>query len=640
MLRKLNKQPLLLTAFRNARGEIQKTPIKSIGKSGESQDWVKYGQSQSFYYQNNISNIGFLTYTMNGNENNNFIKYVPVGDDYYEAQDGYYVFSARTSTYQRLSNFVLRVKTKISEVNIIGNESCKYLFEILKNDSVNTVSISVENIKNLISEIERNFPDMFLMTDKIKNAKECFKHIISILIGKPIPAKTYFTYFGWSPIHDGRRTFLHGGLEICNSDKKLPELTNANIDVIRRNLCQIFNIATDNIILPLFVYQGEAFMDAIFSDAGYQLQNSLMAIAKTGSFKTQLFKVIFAPFSPANEKIYTIRSSMASLNILHERCFDDVFVNDDFNVEGSQQETNSLKSKIWNLVRAYSDKTPRAKYAGFNQISQNALRGGCVFTAEEELSGEITSSTMRYIKVYFETRPNAEILSFFQVHPEILRNFWAVFIMYLEKNYIKIMEQVKHEFPEFRKKYENKFSHARLADIGIHAIICAQNIKNVFIDTGIMQHETASAWIVNFEDVIMNMLERQDRDSRHDTPEVQYIKAIFDMINDGNLKIADKIDYYVENLANFDGYKTNNDIFLKNHQTYTKIITYYEKVRGYYGTSLRATNKLLKKLNLVDHDNTGCLKRASDRIPNRPRMLALKVDMCVKLINGGNNYEQ
>ena len=62
------------------------------------------------------------------------------------------------------------------------------------------------------------------------------------------------------------------------------------------------------------------------------------------------------------------------------------------------------------------------------------------------------------------------------------------------------------------------------------------------------------------------------------------------------LKIADKIDYYVENLANFDGYKTNNDIFLKNHQTYTKIITYYEKVRGYYGTSLRATNKLLKKL--------------------------------------------
>ena len=58
------------------------------------------------------------------------------------------------------------------------------------------------------------------------------------------------------------------------------------------------------------------------------------------------------------------------MNVMTEQCLDDVLVIDDFNLEGTRAEVLQKMKLMRGLIRGYSDKTPRTKYGGNDNIKQ------------------------------------------------------------------------------------------------------------------------------------------------------------------------------------------------------------------------------------------------------------------------------
>ncbi|MCI1823282.1 MAG: hypothetical protein LKI76_05040 [Megasphaera sp.] len=554
-----------------------------------------------------------------------------LGDGYYLGTDGLYMTN-HNDTIVRFSNYYVHITERCITIDEDNNRTESVDLVIVVNGKQYQNVIPVKNYKSLLYFLDRNLPECTLFTESVRAAKDCFKHVLSLLYGKyqgQITEK--YSYFGWSNLRtNGTRYFLHGGRNDCLSAKKLVAIENIkNADL--RTALKIFQIAGKKVVYPLMMYQAEAFLDALFTDAKHPIQHTLMAVASTGSKKTSLFRVIFAPFDPAEDKVYTVRSTEASMKILHGKHRDDVFVVDDFNEEGTKTQVQATINKIHHLVRAYSDKTPQAMYAGPNRIRKYCIRGGCVFTAEEEIAGEILSASVRYLKVYFDAMPNEEILTFFQNNPQILQQFWSAFIYYVEANYANIVGYIQSTFTSMRKT-EVKFKFDRLKDTGIAMTITACIISKFLQNIGLSTNEEGSLWVQDVYQTIFDLVSSQDQQTNPLRPEIKFLVAVYDCMGSGQLPIASDLSHYIANLSQYRGYWDKENIMLQASNSYVLVSDYYKQKNDHLGINEPALGKVLKEKDLTEHDTTGCLKKASSRIPGRPRMLCLKNELCRQAI--------
>ncbi|MGE1062410.1 hypothetical protein NXG27_07255 [Megasphaera paucivorans] len=554
-----------------------------------------------------------------------------LGDGYYLGTDGLYMIN-HNDTIVRFSNFSVYIQEKYVSIDEEDNRTESVNLMIIVDSKKYEFPIPVRRYKSLMHFLDGNIPECTLFSERVRTAKECLKHALSLLYGKyqgPVTEK--YSYFGWSHKRsDGTRYFLHGGRNDCLSVKKLVAMENIKTADLKTAL-QVFQIAGKRVVYPLMLYQAEAFLDALFTDAKHPIQHTLMAVACSGSKKTSLFRVIFAPFDSEEDKAYTVRSTEASMKILHGKHRDDVFVVDDFNEEGTKIQIQAVINKIHHLVRAYSDKTPQAMYAGPNRIRKYCIRGGCVFTAEEEIAGEILSASVRYLKVYFDTLPNENILTLFQDNPQLLQQFWSAFIYYVEANYANIVGYIKSTFNCMRQT-EKKFKFDRLKDTGIAMTITAYVMAQFLKEAGLSTNEEASQWVQDVHQTIFDLVSRQDQQTNPLRPEVKFLVALYDCMGSGQLQIASDLSHYIANLSQYRGYWDKETIMLQASNSYVLASDYYRQKDDHLGISERELCKILKAKNLIEHDTTGCLKKASSLIPGRPRMLCLKDELCRQTI--------
>lgn len=559
---------------------------------------------------------------------------ISLGDDYFEDNDGYY-FKNGERDYRRFTNFTLGIISRVHLVNRHGDEKILMRISLWKTgEKIGELSLEIEEYKALDRQVDKKHPQCHVLVDKIPNAKERFKHVLSLLLEKEcFPEENMFDFWGWGkPDADGSRQFYHGGRSDCSSSKCLANPIDATERIIAlEKAWKIFEVGPREVIYPLFIYGAAAYLDAIFTDSGHPLAHCMMAIAPSGSLKTHLFKTIYAPFVPEQERLFTVRSTAASMNILHEKTFDDMLVIDDFNAEGSHKEKMLKMANLQALIRIYSDKTPRAKCGENGDIKQYDVRGGCGFSGEESMSGELLSSTLRYIKVVFAEKLNGEKLRIFQDDHAIMLTFFSEFIRHAEKNYIKICEQFRLNFELARSRYSD-IKALRLRDSLVHMTFTSAVVADFMVENDGLSAKESMAWLAEFENVLHEIISSQEQNSTPLEPKLQYIEAIWDLVGTGKVQIALSIEAYCRNIANYIGYVDGDLYMLKKTDIYKAVCDHFSLRRGYFPTSEEEISKVLKNAGITHCDAGGCLKKSSSKIPGRPRMLALKISVCKKIL--------
>lgn len=556
--------------------------------------------------------------------------------DFMVKNDGYY-YTNRNGQWVRLTDFFITVAHRETCVAVDNSVSQKFSI-LLTNDlgHQKQLSVPLESWMNLQNQIEREAPEFQIFTDEQHNAKEKFKRLLSeILKYTKIPEKIVYDHWGWGQIsEDGTRRFFHGGLPDCTSEKILLQAYDQQYHHCNTLAYAwgILDVGEHYVTIPTVLYCLASYVDALFMDAGYPLAHCLMLVGESGTMKTSFSKVVFAPFSPENDRVHTVRSTEASLRVLHEKCYDDTLVIDDFNLEGSPREFREKMNNIRALIRAYSDKTPRAKYGGKDNVKKYALRGGCVFTGETKLVGQIKSSELRYIKVIFKEKLNGYKLAFFQENPWVWPYFVATFIRHLERYYVCIIAETKQTFALERNS--TKLENARLIDAFLHLKIVAKVFCKVFWEAGLLSSEQFNPYFDYLTSILRCVVSQQEQDVATQEPHLKFLGEVLNLIGTGELRIASNIDEYIQDMRRYAGYKNAEDrtIMMKKDSVYNRVQTALSDRGDYLPVSADELSKILKDKGFTKHDAGSCLKKAPSKIGGRPRMLALIEQKCFEAL--------
>ena len=566
-----------------------------------------------------------------------------LGGKFYEGRNAYYFKDAK-GDFVPMSDFLLKIREKQRRARLDGTISEVFVVKVnnFDTDEEFQLEIPAVNWLEIFSIIEKTFQELLVATDEIPNARERFKRLASLILKKSqFATKTLTTHWGWGLcLEDGSRKFQHGGLATCKSSKKLaPPLVNPSERTRVLSLgFDITQVAEPTFTEPIFVYTCGCYADALFTDAGYTNNFSLMLIALSGFGKTSYVKAQCSPFVPEKERVVSVRSTEAAMYVEQEKAYDDVLVVDDFNREGSEREIRQKLKVMRALIRSYSDKTPRKKWSGMNETKGPAIRGGCIFTGETKMTGQLPSGELRYIKIFLKERINGKILQVYQQNPEIMQVFFSEWIRFLEKNYTAIVGWIRKKFPLRREEFAS-LKEPRLIDACVHLNLTAYLLSQFLMEATVFSEEEAIDFVNSLCNITLDILSRQRDELTEKSPVTLYIEEIFNLIGTGKLLLAANLDIYCHDLQRYGGYIDNDIYMLKKDETHVAVIKAFAAREDYFTESIEDIAKALKKQGLTKCDADGCLKRASSKIAGRPRMLALIVNKCENFLKEENQNE-
>lgn len=559
--------------------------------------------------------------------------------DLIEAPPFGYLKILKNNTVKQLSNFTISEISVVKLINELGEVTEAMNIVLQTTASEHKITVSKEEFLSKTAEIiEKNHPDCFLSTDSLPNAKENFRRVLSFKYRSRRQVQNLFSYSGWSPKNkQGNRIYLHGNLENCRSENKLPHLPQTpNIAELTQAL-EILKVASPEVIAPLLLYQMFSFLAQPFEDAKSPVKFSMMAIGPTGSGKTSLFREIFGPF--LKDGFHSLRDTTASFRAGVKNCLDNVLIVDDFLQEGSNAKIREKQERLWELIRAYSDSTFYEKWKSDTEKTRTLVRGGCVFTAEEVPDNERQSAALRSVRINFK-KIDFKVLSSFQKNPAIMRNFYAQFIKYIERNYGAITALITDYMGVLRNKIP--FPDRRMADSAAALIVTSRIFTDFMESLGIWDPETSAKWSDNVSNIIIKTISENEDAAKNYNPISILAMALLDLRGEGKIYLAENIDSFIEDRNHFLGYAIENHVVMLKANALFSLVQSYARNRSLNLScgELELWKKL--KAEKISICNAGSnLRKTPTKIPGRPRMLCLNMTAVAEFlkVQDGISYD-
>ncbi|MBR3723369.1 MAG: hypothetical protein IKN12_11525 [Selenomonadaceae bacterium] len=566
------------------------------------------------------------------------IDFKHLGGKFYAGTGGYYYLDAQ-ETYIPMTDFLIEVQERQQQQQIDGKVDVVVVVRLFDNFWEKILEIPATKWLDIFIIIEKECPERLVAMDEISNAKERFKRLASIILkNSNAPSRFVTAHWGWgATLPDGGRLFNHGGLPDCKSAKRLCakfESASQRAEILRNAFC-VLEVAPFAFTSPVLVYNAACYADALFTDAGFFLSHTLMLIGQSGLGKTSFVKAACSPFTVENERIVSVRSTEAAMYVEQEKTFDDVLLVDDFNREGSMREVQQKLKVMRALIRSYSDRTPRKKWVGPTESKGAAIRGGCVFTGETKMTGQLKSGELRYIKIFLTERIKGEKLQFYQSQPELILAFFSEWIRFLEGGYTDIVSWIQNEFP-LRRQQLTELNEPRLIDAAVHLTLTADLMGSFLLENRTITDEECKAWSESFRNTMLNILRNQRDEVAEKDSIVQYVAELWNLIGTGKIILAPDLDTYCQDISHYGGYINDDVYMLKKDDAHVAVVNAYKAREDYFTESIEDVAKALKQRKLTRCDADGCLKRASSKIKGRPRMLALVIDKCEDYIKEEN----
>lgn len=406
-----------------------------------------------------------------------------------------------------------------------------------------TIEIPAEKYKNAYAILRKRFPDVFYsnsdstvveayLTDVFTRSQATMEHII----------ETEFS--GWFDLHTdisyriGRNSYY--------KDMRLPQIPNGTETAIFQAGQHFLSIGSAQPpITLLWMYAHLGFLLYWLKRGGQVSMFALYLRGKTGSLKTAVASEISNVFD-YDRTHATIRmiSTAASISTALAMSRDTCLCIDDFS-NSSLPDSRKSESNAELVIRAIGDGVLPSKMnvQDFSKIVRNTVRCAVIMTGEEKLSLG-ASSLLRVIEVPIDEHTFVgEHLQVFQESPEIMRNYFALFVQYLSIHGQEITAAYSRLQNIYRQEYARTFKDKRYVDAAVLLRITADVIAIFAQSCGT---SLSCELLTRLKNSIATGVNYNAQEASAQAPELRFLTALTGVIDMApNSRVANGEDRYV-----------------------------------------------------------------------------------------------
>jgi hypothetical protein len=493
------------------------------------------------------------------------------------------------------------------------------------------IDIPAERYKSAYSILRKSFPDLFYsnsdstaveayLTDVFTRSQAGMQHIVET------------EYSGWFALQGD--TSYRIGRNSYYKDMRLPQIPNGTKAAIFQAGQHFLSIASAQPpITLLWMYAHLGFLLYWLKRGGQVSMFALYLRGKTGSLKTAVASEISNVFDHDRSHA-TIRmtSTAASISTALAMSRDTCLCIDDFS-NSSLPDSRKSESNAELVIRAIGDGVLPSKMnvQDFSKIVRNTVRCAVIMTGEEKLSLG-ASSLLRVIEVPIDEHTFVgEHLQVFQESPEIMRNYFALFVQYLSIHGQEITAAYSRLQNIYRQEYARTFKDKRYVDAAVLLRITADTISNFAQFCGI---SLSCELLARLQNSIATGVNYNAQEASTQIPELRFLIALTASIDTSpNSKIALSEDTYVGNEISFVGFWEQGQDFLwiRWDSAVSLVYSYYQRVGEYWLTKESTVKERLLQQGLSKgkckaHGAASNEYLVRAKKGQRARMLVLRMD--------------
>lgn len=313
------------------------------------------------------------------------------------------------------------------------------------------------------------------------NNKEYFKDTSKIL-SKLSTKEIIYSHMGFRKINGKLHYLYHGGVIGENKDIKVDlsesgleqykfiedQLDSKQIKECVETSLSLLNVGKETIMVPLLGNIFLAPLQEIFREI--EIANGFVTwiLGESGTQKSTLAALMLSHFG--NFERDTIPCGFKdTVNSLEKQAFivkDSVFLIDDYYPSQSLQESRKMEAVAESIFGMAGDKQGRSRMKqNGKDIRKSYSSRGILMATGENFPNFAESRVARSVIVEIEKGDlRLDILSYLQGNKDKLNICMREYIKWIIVNYDKIREQIKNDFPRYRKKFNRDFSHARIPE--------------------------------------------------------------------------------------------------------------------------------------------------------------------------------
>ena len=506
-------------------------------------------------------------------------------------------------------------------------------------DDIKHISVPIEQYKQIYQIIHQKYPDVLLAAAGREAIEEYLTDVVKNGL-KDIPRVVSTTTTGWMT-RQGRTQF-YIGTDAFYSGFEIPDVRASDRYSLFKRGSSFLEIGKGNVAIGvtlLFAHIGYSLF--WFRKGGVDFRSVLFLKGGTNLLKTSVARELSNVFDKNRDHaVIRIASTLASLQHNISMLRDQTVCLDDFSNSEARSKNKAVEAAE-DVIRAVGDGVfptkMSAKHA--DSVARNVVRAGIILTGEEEL-GLGASSNYRTIMVpIVEGCFDGGALTVFQKDPRIMRNYFALYVQFLEEHGDELSSNCSELFFQYRNYYEQKLQTRRLIDAAAGLRLQADFIFQFAAYCGVGDGEKAELMQL-FERSILDLLQQHQENSKKQKPEVRFLYALMQSIGtSANNSLAQDEDTYAIDESRHIGFhdKAESLLWVRMESAWSIVEQYYKRQGEDWMTKMQTIKELLLKKGISDgkkmpdgEAGNEYLRRA--RKGSRKRMLVLHQDVVEELL--------
>ena len=545
---------------------------------------------------------------------------------------GLYVDNKKASRPTKLTNFVVNaVEHRICiPRRLEENPVEEYLLQVTCNTTRRMMSISAENIDDIVHSIQRKMPSCVVSANAARAVP-----LITNFIRKQLdelPTCTYIQRTGfqnleghWVYVHDGAAAPVPGyvfetGLTIPHDGATTP-------DQAFNNALGFLSLSERSMLMvPMLLSVHLGMLFQLFEAAEATPRFLLFLNGRTGSLKTSTCLALLRQFQQSKTTPEaSFKDTQTSLEIrmgeLNGRC---CLIDDYRNPKAAFDGKKSL-STLEAVIRFVGDQISKSRSnPSLGKAIEFHPTGVVVLTGEG--IGGAQSTALRYLAISISKDDiHGNRLRIYQDNPMLLWSHYYYFLDFCGKAAEEIIQFIRENLNPLRAEYRQHINELRMVDCATLLTLVGKILLTYGVRIHALTEEAACQLDVQLRDSILAAVTASTAVAQSLDPLAQYLRALEDLIDHGDLSIARTPEGYRGELHV--GFIQDGELWLKEKFVFPKICAYWANVGIPFTPPASDIKVLLADSGLLQVSREGSKKLyvRKSKLPGRPRFLVFSI---------------
>lgn len=382
------------------------------------------------------------------------------------------------------------------------------------------------------------------------------------------------------------------------------------------------------LMIPLFLMAHLGPLFNLFEAAGCVPRFVIFLNGRSGSLKTSTVIALFRLFwEQLDAPEANFKDTETALEIKLGEANSHVLVIDDFRPPLTAVAGKQNLEKLESAIRFVGDRISKARSnAELGRAREFRPTGCCVVTGED--TGGSHSSLLRCLVLSISKGDiDGSKLRRYQDNPLLMMTHMRHFLTWCGEKGHYLVKYIRERFEAERQFFQSMFKELRLVDTAATLMVIARILGLYGEACGALQDGTMNVMVRTCCDAVMQAISYSENFSKELNPTCMYLRAFFDLWDNGSILIAPDLNSYVA--GKMIGYGNGDTVWLHHRELHAKVKKYWQRFDVLFPLSPEKTAEHLADAGLIEvsyETRDGGTKRLFSKkssLPSRPRLMVL-----------------